>query len=496
MRINRVFGLLSVVLIWSFCLYGMGTGEGNSSNGIYMKVSGKVIHKETGQGVPGVIVDIININTGDSYDCTTDINGNFVIKMVPQGIYEISDVDIHMTCPEELIIDEIPETIIVTTGRNIYDLNIYLQKGATISGYVYKADGITPVEDANILSDPWIFGKNESVYTNEQGKYEIKGVGQGDKLIHASAAGFASEAIELDVLPGSTYENKNFILGRGKLWVKGKVTSSGDNQPIKDASVFFIYSNVDERYSAGWTKTDDNGEYYITGLKNPGVFELSIVQDEYEIIINELFELKTGENNKDFSLVKLIGISGMRMVQEAFESAAGGGEASNTINCCSYNFDFDQIKNQACQDFQQNKDCIYLNPLRADEIKDCIEYRCKHRNYKIKCVKKCKPSPKGYTCGYVYQVNLKSTKDTIIRICMNNSSEYECDFETQLPRIILHELYHICDRNASSGKTSCLEYRTYRTISCIFHQATDVRMMLHYQDKCRRCIETGRKCGA
>jgi protocatechuate 3,4-dioxygenase beta subunit len=481
MRINNVFGLLSVVLIWSFCLNGMGIGGGNSSNGIYMKVSGKVIQKETGQGVQGVIVDIININTGDSYDCTTDINGNFVIKMVPQGIYEISDVDIHMTCPEELIIDEIPETIMVTTGRNIYDLNIYLQKGATISGYVYEADGVTPVEGVDIASYPCIYLKNESVYTNEQGKYVIKGVGQGKKLIRTSAAGFADESIELDVLPGSTYENKNFILGRGKLWVKGKITSSGDNQPIKNALVFFIYFNTDERYSAGWAKTDENGEYYITGLKNPGTFELSIGHEEYVIIDAELIQLEIGENNKDYSLEKLSVQSGMRVFQEAFKSAEGGGEASNTINCCSYNFDFDQIQNQACQDLQQNKDCIKY--LRADEIKDCLECRCGHKNYKIQCVKRCKEN----TCGYVVRVNLKCTTYTKIRICMNNSSA--CNFETQLPRIIVHELYHICDRNSSSGMVPCLEYRAYRDTFCMYHQYSDWANMVKFGKVCKDLIE-------
>ena len=61
MRIKSVVGLLSLVLICSLCLYGMGTGGENSSNGIFMKISGKVIQRETGQGVPDVNVDIINI---------------------------------------------------------------------------------------------------------------------------------------------------------------------------------------------------------------------------------------------------------------------------------------------------------------------------------------------------------------------------------------------------------------------------------------------------
>jgi hypothetical protein len=462
----------------------MGTGVENSANGIYMKVSGKVIKIETGNGVPGVRIDILDIITGDSYDGTTDRNGNFVIRMVPQGIYEISEVDIHMTCPEELIIDQMPETITVNLGRNILNLNIYLKKGASISGYVYAEDGITPLEGAEIVSDIWIYGKNEAVFTNWQGKYVIKGVEEGDKLIHASALGFADETIELDVLPGITYENKNFILGRGKLWVRGKVSSSGDNQPIKNALVFFIYAKADDHYSAGWTKTDDNGEYYIIGLKNPGTFELSIGHKEYVIIDAELIQLKTGENNKDFSLVELSVPSGMKMVRDIHESAAGGGGASNTKNCDCYldKFDFDQIQKQACQDFQQNKDCIKL--LRASEIKECIEYRCKHRNYKIKCIKKCKDEN---TCGYIYRVNIKSTSGTAIRICMNNA--LRCDYKTQLPRYLIHELYHTCDRNARRGMTPCLEYRAYRDTWCMFHQYSDWANMVKYKKDCKDLIE-------
>ena len=131
MRIKNFVGLLSSFMIFSFCLNLMGTGAENSANGIYMKVSGKVIQRETGKGVPGVRIDILDIITGESYDCTTERNGNFVIKMVPEGIYEISEVDIHMICPKEIIIDQMPETIKVITGRNVIGLDIYLKNGSS-----------------------------------------------------------------------------------------------------------------------------------------------------------------------------------------------------------------------------------------------------------------------------------------------------------------------------------------------------------------------------
>jgi len=117
MRTNNLAGLLILVLIFSFCFNLFGTGAENSANGIYMKVSGKVIQSETGKGVSGVRIDIFDIITGESYDGTTNRNGNFVIRMVPQGIYKISEAFINMSCPEELIVYEMPEIIKVSTGR-------------------------------------------------------------------------------------------------------------------------------------------------------------------------------------------------------------------------------------------------------------------------------------------------------------------------------------------------------------------------------------------
>ena len=171
MRIDNVVVLLSCIIFFSFCFNISGTGTEASINGLYMNVSGKVIQKETGKGIPDVKIVIIETFTGDSFNFITDKDGNFMIRMVPQGTYIISEDDIHLTCPEELIIDEIPGAIKVTMGRNIINLNVYLKRGATISGHVYSADGITPLEDVEMVSDPWLYGKNEAVYTNKQGKY-------------------------------------------------------------------------------------------------------------------------------------------------------------------------------------------------------------------------------------------------------------------------------------------------------------------------------------
>ena len=56
MKCTFLLTIIAVVMIWSFSINGMEAGSVNASHGIYMKVSGKVIQKETGQGsrLPGL----------------------------------------------------------------------------------------------------------------------------------------------------------------------------------------------------------------------------------------------------------------------------------------------------------------------------------------------------------------------------------------------------------------------------------------------------------
>ncbi|MCP4153706.1 MAG: carboxypeptidase regulatory-like domain-containing protein [bacterium] len=152
--------------------------------------------------------------------------------------------------------------------------------------------------------------------TDERGKYIIKGRTEGRKVVHAVAQGLASESTVLDVKPGEKYENVNFILGRGKISakgktpaqyenvsVKGKLIAANDKQPVKGAMLYFGSCKEGADYSGGWTKTDRNGEYHLTGLKGPGQFELSIVDRLYcDVDDNYTTHLRTGENILNFKL--------------------------------------------------------------------------------------------------------------------------------------------------------------------------------------------------
>jgi hypothetical protein len=479
MRINRVFGLLSVVLIWSFCLYGMGTGEGNSSNGIYMKVSGKVIQKETGQGIPGIQILLYEIISGENYFADTNKEGIFVVHRVPPGIYKISDTFVNMSCPEELIVAEMPEMITVTTGRNVIDQKITLEKGATISGYVYAADGVTPLKDVEISAEPWIYGRGEPVYTDSQGKYILKGLVAGNKLVHASVQGFEHESIDVNVKPAEDIVNINFILGRGNVSVKGKVVSFIDNQPVKNAYISFIYEYPNQKYSSGWSITDDNGSYSIIGLKHPGTFEISIAHDEYDDP-DSFVSLSYGENTINFELTVKRELS-MTHLDRGYNDKK---DAENTRDCCdnpNYSHDYDDIQKKMCQLLNEREDCV------GDGIVlECLQYRCNERNYTIICDNDCPDKVSART--KTSNINISKEKSADIFLCTNNKV-HKID---EIKEAILHELFHMCDRGGDKNRTFCADWRDYRFIYCIFRNPSSKKHKMEYKRKCYECLFKGK----
>ncbi|MCP4151966.1 MAG: carboxypeptidase regulatory-like domain-containing protein, partial [bacterium] len=280
-----------------------------------MSITGKVMQKETGKGVARVELLLGEVNTGDYYFSKTDRNGNFRVRKVPHGIYQISEAYINATCPEALLVSEIPDIVEVLPGKNIGGLKIYLKRGAVISGYIFAADGVTPLKGVEVSADPRRYGKTWNVYTDARGKYVINGLDSGFKILYASINGSALESTNLDVKPHDNFDNVNFNLGRGTVTVKGKVVSDKDNTAIENAIVFLTHRDINDNYSAGFATTDGNGEYSLDGLKFPGTFELSVVHDEFEVDGTYVL-LEKGDNNLNLQLSPQDEIATIRMAND------------------------------------------------------------------------------------------------------------------------------------------------------------------------------------
>ena len=79
MRTNKlIFYALTILLIFFLIPF-------NAYPGTTGKIAGTVIDAETGQGLVGVNVII----EGTTLGAATDLTGNFIILMVPPGIYSV-----------------------------------------------------------------------------------------------------------------------------------------------------------------------------------------------------------------------------------------------------------------------------------------------------------------------------------------------------------------------------------------------------------------------
>lgn len=293
----KILIVIQILVIFSYCTQR----DQDTSSENYISISGRIINRETGKGIPGLDIEIFNIHGGNDFECKTDQDGNFKIENVPKGVYTFETFKLYSGCPKDLVFTEMPKDIDVSSGKSIKNLKIYLQRGAIISGYVYGPDGVTPLKNIELEISPWPSRVSSTTVTDDKGKYIFTGIEGGKMTIFQNSPGYEIESVCRKVKPGNTYENVNFILGTGKVSVKGKVVSAENNQVVTGAHVYFMYRKIYENYSSGVAETDSNGDYSLLGLKYPGTFQLSIVKEGYQSK-NHGVELNWGENILDFIL--------------------------------------------------------------------------------------------------------------------------------------------------------------------------------------------------
>ena len=263
-RIAFVFLFIVTPVNYNSMLEG---GSDQSGSGILMKISGRVINRETGLGIEGVIVNLYDSTILKELEAKTNKDGLFIIKRVPPGIYELKNWFINMSCPDELVLEKYPEPIKVITGRNVIGLNIYLKKGASISGRVFKPDGVTPVTYGNVVVFPRLKGKKIENNIDSNGYYQVMGLGRPgveelNYSVTVEAPGYADLAKSVKIKVSEEIKDFNFVVGIGKVHIKGTVTNSVDNQPINGARISVLSverpNSLDE-ISNGNAVTDEAG---------------------------------------------------------------------------------------------------------------------------------------------------------------------------------------------------------------------------------------------
>jgi len=237
---------------------------------IYTAISGKVISDETGKGVEGVDVNAfwsINGSYGQEHTVTNK-DGQYFLKNLKSGTYSIGFIkknSPYLSEDPNLVID-------LPKGKNIVNANFVLKLGGSLSGVVYDADGMTPLDnvDVTVIANnplPKDARNIRTTRTDINGKYRIQGLPGSDAgKVEVDIVGHPKLTKTIILERGVTITGINFIAKWDPTTgISGYVKSSIDNKPISKAEII-IRDNIGNDIAR--TNTDSTGRYLITGLSS------------------------------------------------------------------------------------------------------------------------------------------------------------------------------------------------------------------------------------
>jgi hypothetical protein len=478
----KTFRIFFVFLFIMFIMYSSVydvEGLARSSSGIYMKIHGRVLQRETGTGIKGAIVHFYETFTAKEFEAVTDPNGYFLIRMVPDGIYELNSRFLYLSCPPDLILEEKLEPVKVIVGRNIIDLNIYLKKGASISGRIFKPDGVTPVTQGNVVVQPRLKGKLVDNKIDNNGYYKVVGLGRPgveelDYSVAVEAVGYADLAKLVKIKNNEEITDFNFVVGKGNVHIKGTVTSSINNRPIKGAMIYVLSAEKTAELgevTTGDGITDDVGNYSILGFTDPATVDIVVLSDGHKKEEVKKY-LKRGDNIINFTLTP---------VPKTLEPTERKEKAQ--LRCCELLDLLKQILNditcgKPTSTDENGKPCIKNNSTL-----NCMKEKCQKNLIYVVCREDCPKDPDGKVpAGYTDKYNLTGSSGSVV-ICINSESTF---FWAER---MFHELYHICDKEAPPDKEEedyCAEARAYTAMICAFNNSQAENLRLDYQQRCQR----------
>ncbi len=201
-------------------------------------------------GNPVEYADIWVDGPSYGYDYT-DENGNYELIGLGTGEYTL-----YVEPPYGSDLAGYETKINITAGETTY-LNITLQKGAIITGYVFDYNG-DPVYNANI----WVDGPDYAYdYTDENGNYELIGLGTGEYTLYVYPP-YGSDLVEYETTINITVGEityLNITLQKGAIITGYVFDYNGD--PVYNADIWV--DGPDYAYDY----TDESGFYELKGLK-------------------------------------------------------------------------------------------------------------------------------------------------------------------------------------------------------------------------------------
>ncbi|MBN2239873.1 MAG: carboxypeptidase regulatory-like domain-containing protein [Dehalococcoidales bacterium] len=219
-------------------------------------ISGHVYDADGVTPLEGAVVCARDENTGFSGSDMTDNNGLYAITGLPSGRYEVkAESDGYLTKLYSSLVS-------VTAPDDTSGINFSLDVVGSVSGHVYEADGITPVEDAAVCV--WNDYHGSSNHTGPDGSYNVTGLPTGNYHVRVTASGYRTEDYPESVnitAPNDTPGIDFTLEFTGS--ISGYVYQADGITPVAGAMVEAWNAATN---SYGMDITDTDGSYTVTGL--------------------------------------------------------------------------------------------------------------------------------------------------------------------------------------------------------------------------------------
>ena len=248
---------------------------------------------------------------------TTDVNGEFVLRRLPQGATTNLEIqgpgyaqELHFTVP------------VGTEG-----LEFRLKPEGKIEGRLTYTDAGTPVKDASVACQgiyPTIGAGRTNADTNGNYLFTNLATGVYNLYLDKGPEGWTAVAKELiKVVEGETVSNVDLTLVQGG-FITGRVTDRDTGEPIANHYIRFHDAARPKSQAAGHgTATDENGVYRFHAA--PGQARIYVGTSGYQATeqAKKLVEVVEGETVVvDFQLSKGIELIG-QILTKAGEPVAG-----------------------------------------------------------------------------------------------------------------------------------------------------------------------------
>ena len=283
--------LLLLLLISTLSAHAQPSADKASTS----TISGKVTI--AGKGVAGVAVGLATETSFSSTYITrlkalTDDDGNYRIKNVPPGTYQV------LVSSLTYVPSEWRTAITVGKDEAIDNIDISLVRGGVITGKVTEADGRPVIEEQIFFSSTTssrAFPYLRTIRTDDRGVYRAFGLPAGRYLVYAGKDSVSSfgrpnaehqrtyhpstvniaEATPIEVNEGSEATNVDIMLGRqlSRYTARGRIIDGETSQPVPNAhiGVQLFFDRNGSTSSGNVAESTKDGEFKIENLP-PGKY--------------------------------------------------------------------------------------------------------------------------------------------------------------------------------------------------------------------------------